>query len=433
MSNPAAAVEERHATWLELFFDLVIVAAVAQLAHLLHEDVSLKQIAVFAILYYAMWSVWTSFSLYANVRGDRVNQVPLLVAMFGIAVMAAAIPHAVHGHGNDYQVFVLAYVLCRVLAALTWKRSNLVPTDWPAARQGNGVIPWIVSLWLADSRYWWWFAGIALDIVTSFVLSLDPDKQIAAEQKEQQKQRDLWIRRLARILIRRLAPDPRIELQHLPDLPDIKAAQPNVSHLGERLGLFVIIVLGEAVAQLVGAAAGVPEWGSALWLSVIAGFGLLVAIWYLTLQYGSSSLPNYGARTFALRLTLPAHYVMTGAIVAISAGLGLIAAHPEGHLPTSDRWILCAGTAIYFLTATITGARGGVPVRWVLGWGFPAVAFTLLLGTFGGPLPGWAVAAILVVIALWHISYRVVDPEQREHRITQARKGRNSVDAESLS
>ncbi|MFG1604966.1 low temperature requirement protein A [Actinoplanes sp. NPDC049265] len=34
---PSPAVEERHATWLELFFDLVIVVAVARLAELLHE------------------------------------------------------------------------------------------------------------------------------------------------------------------------------------------------------------------------------------------------------------------------------------------------------------------------------------------------------------------------------------------------------------
>lgn len=35
---------ERHATWLELFFDLVFVVAVAELAHLLHDDLSLQGI-----------------------------------------------------------------------------------------------------------------------------------------------------------------------------------------------------------------------------------------------------------------------------------------------------------------------------------------------------------------------------------------------------
>ncbi|MFJ7721318.1 low temperature requirement protein A, partial [Rhodococcus erythropolis] len=30
------AVLERHASWIELFFDLVVVAGIGQLAHLLH-------------------------------------------------------------------------------------------------------------------------------------------------------------------------------------------------------------------------------------------------------------------------------------------------------------------------------------------------------------------------------------------------------------
>jgi low temperature requirement protein LtrA len=45
------AVEERHATWLELFFDLVIVVAVAQLAHLLHDGPGLREVFLFVVLY----------------------------------------------------------------------------------------------------------------------------------------------------------------------------------------------------------------------------------------------------------------------------------------------------------------------------------------------------------------------------------------------
>ena len=40
----------------------------------------------------------------------------------------------------------------------------------------------------------------------------------------------------------------------------MRAAEPDRPHLAERLGLFVIIVLGEAVAQLVNSAAGLPGW-----------------------------------------------------------------------------------------------------------------------------------------------------------------------------
>ncbi|GAA4253113.1 low temperature requirement protein A [Dactylosporangium darangshiense] len=88
MATPAA--EERHATWLELFFGLVIVAAVAQLAHLLHDGVTFEKVLIFAFAYYAMWSIWTAFTLYANVTGTRTRQRAMLAAMFGIAVMASS-------------------------------------------------------------------------------------------------------------------------------------------------------------------------------------------------------------------------------------------------------------------------------------------------------------------------------------------------------
>src|SRR5689334_17189761 len=107
-----AAVEERHATWLELFFDLVIVVAVAQVAHLLHEGPGVQEAFLFVVLYYAMWSVWTSFTLYANVSGTLTRVPAMLLAMFGIAIMAASVPQVAHG---DPSIFVGAYLVCRLL------------------------------------------------------------------------------------------------------------------------------------------------------------------------------------------------------------------------------------------------------------------------------------------------------------------------------
>jgi low temperature requirement protein LtrA len=149
MSSPA---EERHATWLELFFDLVIVAAVAQLAHLLHEHVDGTRVLLFGVMYYAMWSVWTAFTLYANVTGIRTRQPAMLAAMFGIAVMAASVPLVERG---TPAAFVLAYVYCRFLSINSWKRESRVMTEWPGVQQAVGVIPWVASLgFQPPARYW---------------------------------------------------------------------------------------------------------------------------------------------------------------------------------------------------------------------------------------------------------------------------------------
>lgn len=60
---------ERHASWLELFFDLTVVAAAIQVSHRLHDAESLGQVAACGAVFYAVWSVWTAFSVYVNVAG----------------------------------------------------------------------------------------------------------------------------------------------------------------------------------------------------------------------------------------------------------------------------------------------------------------------------------------------------------------------------
>ena len=47
--------EERRATWLELFFDLVFVVAIAQLAHNLQSDFTVTGLLKFAILFVPVW------------------------------------------------------------------------------------------------------------------------------------------------------------------------------------------------------------------------------------------------------------------------------------------------------------------------------------------------------------------------------------------
>jgi low temperature requirement protein LtrA len=395
MSEPAA--EERHATWLELFFDLVIVAAVAQLAHLLHEPDG-QRLLIFAILYYAMWSVWTGFTLYANVAATRIRLITMLGAMFGIAVMAASVLQVVE-HDRP-QRFIIAYVACRMLAIASWKKSGEVMTEWPGVHQAVGLIPWVASLGFeAPVRYWLWLAGVLFDLGFTVLASRHPDRLLEEERREHERDQQRWAARLAR----RFSADVRP-----PALAEPRAVHADRPHLGERLGLFVIIVLGEAVAQLINEAAGVELWSYEIWLLVLTGFGLLVALWWLTLQYGSAAAPVSGAWTRALRLTMPVHYLTTAAIVAIAAGLGGLAGEAE-HADAAVRWVLCGGAALYFLVAGPLGISGAA-LRWTLGWALPPAVAAILLGVFGGHLPVWVLVAALLGLALWQVSYRRLSP-----------------------
>src|SRR6185312_5927233 len=105
-----SAEQEQRASWLELFFDLVVVVAVAVLAERLREDAGLVDVALVLEMYLAVWLVWVSFMLYANVAGNRTHQNAVIVAMGCIAVMAASIPGVHAGAADRGRYFAIAYV-----------------------------------------------------------------------------------------------------------------------------------------------------------------------------------------------------------------------------------------------------------------------------------------------------------------------------------
>jgi hypothetical protein len=62
----ADETEERRATWLELFFDLVFVVAIAELSHQLAVDHSAEGFLRFAALFVPVWVAWQGYSFYAD-------------------------------------------------------------------------------------------------------------------------------------------------------------------------------------------------------------------------------------------------------------------------------------------------------------------------------------------------------------------------------
>jgi low temperature requirement protein LtrA len=219
------------------------VAAIIQLAHRLHGDPSLADIGAFTALYLAVWTAWTSFTLYANVVGDRTRLWTMLLGMFGIAVMAAAVPQAT---GDRAVTFAAAYVIVRMLGLRTWARTRQTMLAWPSVQVGFGVVPWIVSLFVGPpGRYALWAFGLALEILLPIVIAgrvrrdpaPRPGKNTSADG----------------------GTEARLETYR----GEFKEAHIDLPHLAERLGLFMIVVLGEGVIQVVAAAAEVP-WTAAM-------------------------------------------------------------------------------------------------------------------------------------------------------------------------
>jgi low temperature requirement protein LtrA len=83
-------IEERRATWLELFLDLVFVAFIARLSALLATDISWVGLGRFLLLLLPGWSIWLSMTVYQD--RFETDDVSNRLAVLFISLTVAAWP-----------------------------------------------------------------------------------------------------------------------------------------------------------------------------------------------------------------------------------------------------------------------------------------------------------------------------------------------------
>jgi len=338
------ARSERGASWLELFFDLVYVAAIAALAHELHDEHSVVGLAVFGGLFVPVWWAWRSFTWYSSSFGtggwgDRVG---LLVAMLASAVLAAGLGGAAQG---DSTTFVVAYagllvVLCALHGA-AWRREPTVRAINARQVVGNGLG---AVLWLAS-------------------LAVDEDVRPV-----------LWAMAML-VLI---------------GTPLAVLAQPlrayDSHHIAERYGLFTLIVLGESVVVTVeGFEAGSGAEAVAV---AVVGFVMAGAIWWV---YFDRFRGMPGGGPAVLFVWAQVHGLVFAGIAAAAVGIEFcVEAAASGQaLQIVDRLPLGAGLAAYLAAMAAirsTTRRADIVVGMRLGAGLVILALAVGgdgLGPFG--------------------------------------------------
>ncbi|MET9485491.1 low temperature requirement protein A [Nocardia sp. NPDC006630] len=413
MANNAPAegtTHDRHATWMELFFDLVAVAGISELTHLLHRGPSLGELALYLILYLAFWTAWACITLYSDVARDHTHQGLMLAAMLGLGLMAAAVSGVPDRHSTT---FAAVYVVLRVFTAQIWGRGRIV-VDWPVAQLTLGVLPWIVSLWVGEpGKYWWWAAGLTIDLYLMFAVS--GERMLAEAQQKL---------------------DWRLSRSHRFDgieVPKIKAVHADPEHFGERLGLYVIIVLGEGVIAVIDAV-GSEAWTARVLVLGFGSFTILAGLWALTLMFGAIPRLMSGADTTGnvpWQHIMATHCGVTGAIATIAAGLGMTIAHAGSHVTTGIGWVLCGGGAAYFVITGVSGLRSGADWHSILGYPLPCALIAVVLGIFAvhiGPIGlVYGVLALVVWSLLWQTytdgKWRTGTGPDRPHRPSRGESG----------
>ena len=406
-ADPEHQEVERHASWAELFFDLVAVAAVGALAHVLAAELGWASLGLYAVLFLAVWLAWTTFMLYGNVAGSRTHVLRLLIGMFGLGVMAASVPGVTHtlldgGHENRaVTAFTLAYVVTRVYGAQSWRRGEVL-LDFPVAQHTVGVLPWVISLWTHPPvTVALWALGVAVDLWLVLVVSGNDmleryeNRVSAVVDREERAQR--------RVPRGGPAGGRRREADAVRQAFQVVPVMTDPAHLAERLGLFVIIVLGEGVVQVVDAASGaVPETG--LFLAGLASFVLLAGMFGLSVQYGFAGVPHLRADTVPARLGLALHCVVTGVISTVSVGLAAVVEHGNEPLDDGPRWLLCGAVAAYFLIGqlvaiVVAGRSHAVRTLWIS----TGVAVPLLLGLVGAALPATVLTGLIAAVVVGQV------------------------------
>ena len=364
--------EMRRATWIELFFDLVFVAAVSQLANALAAEPTTARFFEFLGLFVPVWWAWMGFTFYANRfdTDDIVYRLLLLLAMFGVAVLATTIPSVFRG---ATQGFPIAYVAVRlVLIALYARASRHVPEARRLVRVFIRAFGFAVLIWLSSLAFDAPWAYVVWGVALVFELG-------------------------APIRGWRFLPDAPVDPRHLP----------------ERFGLLTLIVLGESVLAVV---LGVSKisWDAGSAVAAATGFTVAASLWWIYFDFLDEGALTARGLFGGLTYTYMNYFVVVG-LAALGAGvkLAILAAGGDHHYDDTS-WILSAGLALTMVgLGVIQLVAGTVVVDTDVVLRLATAAIALLLIPFD--LSPLAVVSIFAGVLVAQVVFELARHEEHTH------------------
>ena len=358
--------EERHATWFELFFDLVFVAAVSQLGTALAREPSAVGFARFAALFVVVVWAWVLYTLYANRfdTDDLVFRLAKSGAMLAIAAIAVNIRQAMDGRGGTVG-FAAGYVVLRLLLIALYLRARHYVvgeghrlTEIYIVGYSATTALWLLSIFVPGPyRYVLWGLAMVADLLV-------PTRAWAT----------------------------------------LKGHAVVISHITERFGTFFIIVLGESVVAVVSGVAGF-ELHFESW--VIAGLCFVIALclWWVYFDLADTSVVGRGALGLVF---VYSHFPLLAGVAAFGVGTKLaIGEAVQAGLSAGTRWALAGGISAFALAlaALHIGAEWtSLRDRTFIGR-LCLAAFALMLAAAGGGIAplgfvGLVAAAVLAQLLL---------------------------------
>ncbi|MDH6430855.1 low temperature requirement protein LtrA [Paenibacillus sp. PastH-3] len=241
--HSTVSIAEKKVTWLELFYDLLFVAAVSKASHvLLHVEagtIPLEYLSKFILIFIPIWWAWVGQSLFVNRFGQDIfsHRIFLILQLFFVLIMTASLSV---NFDQYYMPFLIGYVGLRAMTAIQYLTIN---KNEAADRKSTARY--------LGSRFW---IGLMISSLSLFF--------------------DSWMRYV--VLYAGITVDillPLVGRKYLVKSPI------NTHHLLERFSLFTLILLGESVVSIL-AVLQSSHW---TWQSIVFAlltFLLIIAMWW---------------------------------------------------------------------------------------------------------------------------------------------------------
>lgn len=356
-----AYASERHASWLELFFDLVFVLAVAQVAQVLAKSTDFYGMLRYAALFIPVWWSWIGFTFYADrfESTETEYRIFTFAGMLAVASLSLTLGNAFTPDG-DLPLLITYAGVRLVLIGLYVRSAYYVPIARGLSVQfiaglGTALVMLFLSMLVAPPfRYYVWGAALALELVTPFLV-------------------------------------PRLT----------KRIPVDFSHIPERFGLFTIIVLGEAVMATATGASSV-RWTAPTIAIAAIGFAMAACIWWINFEFVEDGAIK--SRSLWPRIIyLYGHYFIVSSIVALGIGVEhAIKDTADAHLHLPTLALLGGSVAVYLTAVTIVKLAAGVCRLLVVRIVTIALALLMIfLGQYLPPLPTAIAFFAILVSGVW--------------------------------
>jgi len=172
----------------------------------------------------------------------------------------------------------------------------------------------------------------------------------------------------------------------------------SISHGLDRVGLFVVIVIGEAVYLAVTGLAARPTMGGAA--AALFGFVVCALLARAFFRWGAPTAEaglmaaqrghSYGAMRDVV-MYLP--YLLVSALTLISATIGIAVIGGNEPLALGARVLLASGIGGFYLVNAVVGLRLGRRVAGIVSLLVPGIVLPALACLLSGGLAAWATLA----------------------------------------